>query len=275
MVLKMSKEISLDSKSIKDIQNYTQEVLSEIKNGTPPPHIAKMIFSRFNDSAKDKNPFRKIKQDNNRKALKLYRYFRSTVWNSYNPLFTACRMSCWSNLFDSINQHKFQFTDDGFPPFAERLPAINDFIELRRDIENASSVLYLGDNAGEIVFDKIFIEFMKHYYPELKIYFIVKENPLNDDVDKRDAEAVKMDEVARVISNGDSAPGTILEFCSEEFKKYFNKADLIISEGQGNYESLSDLKDKRIYYLLKVKCPVIARDIGEQVGSIIIKQGGN
>ncbi|MCK5255186.1 MAG: DUF89 family protein, partial [Deltaproteobacteria bacterium] len=122
------------------------------------------------------------------------------------------------------------------------------------------------DNAGEIVFDRLFIEQL----PREKVTYVVRGEPIINDVTIEDAREVDMFELVDVIDNGSDAPGTILETCSHEFQKRFASSDLVIAKGQGNYETLSDI-NKRIFFLLQVKCPVIAKDIGFEVGSFVVK----
>ena len=138
--------------------------------------------------------------------------------------------------------------------------------ELHKQIREAKDILYLGDNAGEIVFDRLFIEQL----PYQKLTYVVRGEPIINDVTIEDAREVDMCDLVEVIDNGSDAPGTILDNCSHEFQKRFAYSDLIIAKGQGNYETLSDV-DQRIFFLLQVKCPVIARDIGCEVGSFVVK----
>ena len=126
---------------------------------------------------------------------------------------------------------------------------------------------FLKDNAGEIVFDRLLIERL----PPGKVTVAVRGFPVINDATLADAEGAGIHEVAEVIENGSDAPGTILDDCSESFRDRFDKADLVIAKGQGNYETLSEV-DKDIYFLLKAKCPVIARDIGCQEGAMILKR---
>ena len=131
----------------------------------------------------------------------------------------------------------------------------------------ASRILYLADNAGEIVFDRLLIERM----PPGKVTVGVRGFPVINDATMKDAEDTGMTELAEVIDNGSDGPGTILDDCSQSFRDRFDEADLIIAKGQGNYETLSEV-DKDIYFLLKAKCAVIARDMGCQEDDMILKR---
>jgi uncharacterized protein with ATP-grasp and redox domains len=144
--------------------------------------------------------------------------------------------------------------------------AIGHSKQLKEAIENAKTVLYLGDNAGEIVFDKLFIRTINH--PQLT--FVVRGAPVINDATIDDAEYTGMKETANVISNGYDAASTIPEKSSKQFQKYFREDDVIISKGQGNLEGLFPLNDKRIFFLLMVKCDVIAEFLKVKKGSLVV-----
>mgnify|MGYP003884294297 CR=1 FL=1 len=140
-------------------------------------------------------------------------------------------------------------------------------------MNRSKSLLYLGDNAGEIVWDKILIEELLDRF-NIEIIYTVRGFPILNDVTMEDATFVGMDKVVKVISNGFDAPGTLLNRCSEEFLKKYEESDLILSKGQGNYESLSR-ENCAIFFVLQVKCPVIARDTHCHVGDLVLKAQSN
>jgi uncharacterized protein with ATP-grasp and redox domains len=143
--------------------------------------------------------------------------------------------------------------------------SIDHYESFKRSMENAKTILYIGDNAGETVFDKILMEtFQKD------TIFAVRDVPIINDATIEDAQKSGIDRIARIVSSGCDTPGTILKRCSPEFMDIFRTADIIISKGQGNYEGLSDEK-REIFFLLKVKCRVVARNLDAQVGEMILK----
>jgi len=150
-------------------------------------------------------------------------------------------------IFSIINS---PLTGDGYAIFKQNL----------RDV---TLLLYLGDNAGEIVFDRILIEEL-NTLNTLKTVFAVRDKPIINDAVLEDAKYVGLDKEAEIISNGSDAPATVLAECSSEFMHLFRKADMIIAKGQGNYESLSD-GGENIFFLLTVKCPVVARHLDVRV----------
>jgi uncharacterized protein with ATP-grasp and redox domains len=143
--------------------------------------------------------------------------------------------------------------------------AIDDSHALRTDLEEAKTVLYIGDNCGEIVLDKLFLKIMRHP----NVYFAVRGGPIINDATVADAALVKMEEVAKVITTGDDAPGVVWETASDEFKYYWDRADVVIAKGQGNWEGLMEIS-QNIYFLLVTKCDVIARHIGVKVGDFVV-----
>jgi hypothetical protein len=132
-------------------------------------------------------------------------------------------------------------------------------------LSSAKSILYLGDNAGESVFDKILIEAMQK-----PVTYVVREHPVINDVTMEDALASGIQEVASIISSGSDAPGILLNDCSDEFRHAFENADMIISKGQGNYETLSETT-RPVFFLLKAKCHVIAHHLGVNENDIVLK----
>jgi damage-control phosphatase, subfamily I len=211
------------------------------------------------------DPYYKEKQSSNRIALKLYSEWKPKVHASSDPFTLALRLAIAGNIMDYGANPVFDVHKTIKKVLSTDF-AIDHSIMLKQRIKEANRVLYLGDNAGEIVFDRLFIETIMH--PDL--VFAVKDSPVLNDVTIQDAKDVGMDEVADVISNGYDASSTLLEKCSKEFLDVYRSADLIISKGQGNLEGLIDEKDPRIFFLFMVKCDVIAERVGVKKGSFVV-----
>lgn len=152
--------------------------------------------------------------------------------------------------------------------------AVNHTVQLEEDIRRAKAILYLGDNCGEICFDKLLIRRIRKMNPEVKVYFGVRGEAVVNDNTVEDALFVGMDEEATVISNGDWALGTVLERVSPAFRQVYDAADVVIAKGQANFECLSE-EEKNIYFLLMVKCPVIARYTAVPEKSLVCMQQGS
>jgi len=212
------------------------------------------------------DPYKKHKEHFNQFALGLYPELKKKIKHFANPLMAAVRVAIAGNIIDFGPNHK---VDRSFvyetieQSLSEKV--FGNIDEMLNAIGLAKNVLYLGDNAGEIVFDRLLIEQLSFN----TVTFVVRGGPVVNDATIDDAEYVGMTSLVEVIDNGSDAPGTIIEDCSEEFRRRFFGADLIIAKGQGNYEALNDVQ-KDIFFMLKAKCPVIARDIGCEVGNLVI-----
>lgn len=257
-------------------ESIHEQVLREVLRVTStadlqktPPEMGQKIHRLIRQLTEFDDPYRQMKRRFNTFALILYPKLKLIVSESMEPLETAVRLAFAGNIIDlgvksSLKTHDVEKTID------EVLKVELDmsiFEDLKKEAATAKSILYLADNAGEIVFDRILIEQLG---PE-RIKFAVKGGPVINDATIDDAQETGLTDLVRVVSNGDDSPGTILRFCSEEFRRYFEEADLIIAKGQGNYESLSEV-DKNIFFLLKAKCSVIANHLNCEVGAPVLRR---
>jgi len=238
--------------------------IDDHKNITAP-EASCFMHRLINKATNSKDPYKKEKRDYNELLLSLEEDIRDIIKKSDNPFQTALRYALAGNIIDFGPPKPFDVFK-ALSAAATKVPAIDHSFELKKALKKASTVLYLGDNSGEIVLDKLFIETIGH--PNL--YFVVRGSNIINDVTIEDAEKVGISKIAKVISNGYDAPSTLLNRCSTEFKKFYNDADIIISKGQGNLEGLIDVTDKKIFFLLMVKCNVIAEMIGVQEKNVVV-----
>ena len=252
-------------------QRILSEVLraaAEMDTRRSPPEMSQWIHRRIREQIGQIDPYRRIKDRFNRMALDLYPTLREWVDESNRPMETAVRLAIAGNVIDfgvTSRLSESEVRQSVTHALSASLDA--DVDEFFREISDAGRILYLADNAGEIVFDRLLIE---QILPK-KVTVAVRGAAVINDVTMTDAEDAGITELAEVIDNGSDAPGTILDDCSQSFRNRFDEADLIIAKGQGNYETLSEV-DKHIYFLLKVKCPVVARDIGCQMDSLVLRR---
>ncbi|MBD3393390.1 MAG: DUF89 family protein [Chitinivibrionales bacterium] len=243
-------------------------VLADMDLSTSPPAMGQEIFRAVREITGNKDAFAEDKRLMNEHALSLVSDIRARYNRDGAERFESLvRLAIAGNIIDLGARTDFH-KDDVLDSLARSIHAPIDMHaveELREEINRAKRILYLGDNAGEIVFDRLFIE----HLPAGKITYVVKGSPVINDVTMEDAAQAGMPDFIEVIDNGSDAPGTILADCSADFRAAFDGADLVIAKGQGNYETLSDV-DKNIAFLLQVKCPVIARDAGCETGSFVI-----
>lgn len=244
-------------------------LLAELDMHQPPAAMGQQIHRLVRELVGVEDPYHGLKQRFNDIALRLYSRMRHLINESGNPLETAVRLSIAGNIIDlgaKTDIPKVELEKEIEQSLAGDFPG-GQLEAFGKAVAEADNILYLTDNAGEIVFDRLLIEQL----PVEKVVVAVKGAPVINDATMEDAVRAGLPQIVEVIDNGYDAPGTVLEKCSPLFKSYFDKADLVIAKGQGNYETLSDLH-KNIYFILKIKCPVIARDIDGQVGQMILQK---
>lgn len=205
------------------------------------------------------------KELSNRVALALYDIWKPRLESFASPVLISLRLAIAGNIMDYGIHHEFDLENTVNSVITSQL-AIDDSAELLEEVKDSEKLLIIGDNAGEIVFDKLMIETLKHN----NVYYAVRGGVVLNDVTIKDAVEVGIDRVATIVSNGYNAPATVLSACSQEFLDHFYSADLIIAKGQGNFESLYSLGDPRIYHLLMAKCHVVAEHLDVSKGSYIV-----
>lgn len=240
--------------------NFTREMMQlylENQGTYSTPQLARELHRRLKKYINHGDPYEVQKKQSNDLILDQYQQFKHQVETSENPFETALRLAIAGNIIDFAVSDTYRL-DETISHVLKSDFAIDHFKQLKSAIKKAGTVLYLGDNNGEIVFDKLLIETINH--PNL--IYAVRDQPIINDATLSDAQYVGLDQVARVISNGYDAPSTIPEHCSDEFLEIFNQADVIISKGQGNLEGLLGSENENIFFLLMVKCDVIAEKLG-------------
>jgi len=244
----------------------TLRAISDMDLRESPPAMGHRIHRFIRERVGERDPYREMKDRSNRLALELYPALELRVERSSDPLETAARLAIAGNVMDVAVKGTVDRTNVTEEiENALTCPLDGDIGAFTSAVLEANSILYLTDNAGEIVLDRLLIERL----PVEKVTVAVRGGPVINDATMVDARAAGITEVVDVIDNGADVPGTILDECSAAFRSRFDDADLIVAKGQGNYETLSDV-EKRVFFLLKVKCPVIARDIGSEVGSLVL-----
>jgi uncharacterized protein with ATP-grasp and redox domains len=244
--------------------------LSYIDFSATPPVTGTRIYRIVRKVSGIIDPYAADKKKYNKFAESLLADTRHTVASAPDPFLGAITIAIAANIIDFGKNGSLSETDvRACLDRALTIPVDRTAVDrLRKAVANAGSILYLCDNAGEIVFDRLLIEQL----PRHKVTCAVRGAPAINDATMDDANESGLTELVAVISNGSDAPGTVLSECSEEFRRAFDSADLVIAKGQGNFETLSDICNRWIFFLLQTKCPVIARDSGFPVGSFVIKE---
>ena len=244
------------------------DAASKMNLDQSPPVMGQYIHKLIRELSGHDDPYKKIKDRFNNFSLTLYPDLKQRIQSSSNPMDTAVRMAVAGNIIDfGVNSELDRSVVSDTIEQALSAQVFGNIEVLSDSIDSAENILYLGDNCGEIVFDRLLIEQL----PAHKVTFVVRGGPIINDATIEDARKTGMTELVTVMDNGSNIPGTVLEKCSKEFRECFAHADLIIAKGQGNYETLSD-NENNIFFLLKAKCPVISGHMGCEPGSFIVKR---
>ncbi len=235
-----------------------------------PPAYTTTILHRRIRQALGTDPFKQIKSRYNRIALGLYPSLKEVISKSSDPLWTAARLAIAGNIIDF---GIFTSVDiEGAISKALNSPIdVDDYDEFKDAIEDVDEIFYLIDNAGEIVFDRLLIETLKTMGK--RVTAVVKGSPVINDSTISDAKEVDLDRVCPVIDNSSDAVGTILEWTSPSFRKGFNNSPMVISKGQGNFETLYNARKKDIYFLFQAKCDVVSTELSLPQGAMLLMKG--
>lgn len=254
-------------------ERILREALGMIANGDltqPPPVLAQRVHRRLRELTSVPDPYRADKDRSNDLALHLLPGLSARIQAAANPFEMAVRFAAAGNVIDLGAKSGLTGCDmEQALKKALAGPFVGDTDRLRAAAETAESILYLADNAGEIVFDRLLIEML----PAGRVTVAVRGAPVINDATRVDARTAGLDRIAEIIDNGSDAPGTFLEDCNAEFRKRFEAADMIIAKGQGNFETLNGTAGN-IFFLFRVKCRVVAAQTGIQVGTTVLLHAG-
>ncbi|NOQ34227.1 MAG: DUF89 family protein [Methanosarcinales archaeon] len=248
-------------------EKVLKSVMAELLDApldSSPPLIAHTIYSIVDDITGCDDPYKSLKMEYNQIAMGMYPDLKDIVDKSDDRLFTAVKLAIAGNIIDFGADIQFD-VEETIEDILTKKFAINDYPSFVESLEDSENILYLADNAGEVGFDRILIEEMIDY---ADVVYAVKNKPIINDATTDDAIFCGIDSIAKIVTTSDT-PGTILERCDPEFVDIYRSADMIISKGQGNYETLSEAAGN-IFFLLLAKCPVIAADLGVGIRDAVL-----
>jgi len=255
-----------DEEKIKKLLDGVAMEIPKFSVKNTPPEMAMLIYDKIAEISEIDDPYKDIKKASIEQAKKMLPFLREKLENSEDKLLFAAKLAIAGNIID-FGYHNIYDIEDKILNIIEHDLAINDFDIFKEKLQSAKTILYIGDNCGESVFDKVFIENLPS---DSKVYYAVRGFPIINDVTYHDALDSELSGVAEIIDSGVKSPGAILKYASETFKEIFSSADIVISKGQGNFEALSDEK-REIFFFLMAKCSVIAKNLNVFKESLILK----
>jgi uncharacterized protein with ATP-grasp and redox domains len=261
MTLDLLRKLPINEDQVRDLFNRVLESPAIKGNDwrTTSPQVIETIMTLMTDTVGDPDPFSAFKKNQNGRMAAIYPDMKQWVQQAVTPLETAVKLAIIGNAVD--------FMMAGGPSdlaafIQKKLAApisAAAFSQFRLRLAAASSLVYFADNCGEIIADKLLIETLKAISPRIEVFLVVRSMPTLNDVTRKEALDVGIDTVAGIIENGidGPVPGTILSRCSKELNHLVHKADLIISKGGGNFDTLSEVitnLSADITFLLLSKC---------------------
>lgn len=269
--LDAARRATRDEKTQRDVLNRVASVFPELPLYATPIELGREIHGVVREVTGVDDPYREAKRSSNDQVIALLPEMRRIVEASTDRLRTVLELAAAGNAID-LALHSKVDVRRAMEHALENRGSLADYPLLLERLESADDVLYLGDNAGEIVFDKLVVEQLVERGKQ--VTFVVRGRPILNDATIEDARYVGMDNMAEVVTSGSDGPGTALGLCTPQFVDQFKRASVILCKGQGNFEGLSG-EDAPLFFLLKAKCPVVADELGVRIGRIVLRsQGG-
>lgn len=235
-----------------------------------PPEVASDVYEQMAQMAGMDDLYGELKAHATEKAKTFVPQLHDELEKSSNKLLTAIKIAVAGNVIDLAAEVTFDLNEEMEKIF-ETSFAHDDVDKLEAALGKASTLLYIGDNVGEHIFDYLCIETLQALYPQLEISYMVRGNPIINDVTMVEAVEAGFDTLCHLVDSGVNTPGFAYERANKASQKLFDEADLVLTKGMGNYECLSPAPRTNLCYLLKVKCNVVAASLGQQVGDIVCK----
>ena len=250
-----------------NVISETINLMTNYKIYRNSPDLAREIHRIVKEQTGLEDPYSKIKERDLAAAKSVYPYLKEFIQRKEHNLYWALKIAATGNNIDAAVYSNVDMKKC-IEKELEKPFSICDIDIIEEKLQTAANILIIGDNTGETIFDKVMIE----SFPNINITYGVRSESIINDVTEKEALASGLDQVSNIISTGCSAPGAILEDCSDEFIDIYNKSDIIISKGQGNYEALSEEKGN-IFFLLKAKCPMISRKLNVNLNEYVFQSG--
>lgn len=264
-ILEASRTATDKTELQESIMDKAIRILGQYRAFKNSPEICRDMHQIVKEQTGVIDPYSEIKQQDLQTAINLYPKLKHFIENNEDRLYWALKAAATGNVLDSAiyKEHDIEanLDEEIKKPFA-----VCDTSIFNQQLKSAKSVLVIGDNTGETVFDCLLLGQLTDY----DLTYAVRDAPVINDATIEEARASGIDRYARIISTGCNAPGVLMDECSKAFVDVFFGADIVISKGQGNYESLSDC-DRNIYFLLKAKCAVLAGQIDVDLNEYVFK----
>ncbi|MFT7860832.1 MAG: ARMT1-like domain-containing protein [Sulfurimonas sp.] len=268
--VKVANAIGADTILSKKLTNTVEQMSTEFSYEKTPPEIAADVYEKMAVIAEKTDLYDEVKELSTKKARQFLPFLKQKLQESDDKLLTATKIAVAGNVIDLAAEVEFDLHDELENIFHIDF-AYNDFDKLQNKLQEAKNVLIIGDNVGEHIFDHLFIETLQELYPDVEFSYMVRGNPIINDVTIKEAQEAGFDRLCNLVDSGVNTPGFTYERATKDARELFDNADLVISKGMGNYECMSPTHRGDVCFLLKVKCGVVADSLGKNIGDIVCK----
>ena len=267
---KVANAIGADAKLSDTLTSTIRTMSKDFSYEDNPPEIASYVYEKMAIIANKIDLYDEVKALSTKKALSFVPLVKDKISQSKNKLLSATKTAVAGNVIDLAAAVEFDLEEELHKIYDVDFTH-NDFEKLEKKLSDAKRVLVIGDNVGEHIFDYVFIETLQEIYPSVEFSYMVRGNPIINDVTMLEAKEAGFDELCNVVDSGVNTPGFTYDRATDDAKRLFDEACLVISKGMGNYECMSPSHRKDICFLLKVKCDVVASSLNKKVGDIVCK----
>jgi uncharacterized protein with ATP-grasp and redox domains len=267
--VRVAKNLNLDEEKSQELGRVASASIANYRDMTPPM-AASDLYPKLGELIGQEDIYEELKKRSTKEAQKLLPSVKKRV---NGTLRGAIKAAVAGNVIDFATPNHFDLKEE-FQKVFQTPFAIDDEAMFLDKLTQSDSLMVVGDNVGEHLFDKLLLEEIAHAYPHLQIYYAVRGVPIINDVTLKEAKEIGIDSVATLVDSGVDTPGLAYERANNAFMTLYRSMDLIIAKGMGNYECLEGAGDERIYHLFKVKCEVVASSVGATLGDLIFKRNG-
>ncbi len=265
------------AEAIKANDTLTRAIISHVETSLEkadfsltPPVLATPLYEEMARLSQKVDLYDEQKTHATAQAHHYMPFLRDTIEKSDDSFMALLKTAVVGNVIDLAAEVSFDL-HGAITSVFDTAFAHDDTAGLREQLKEARTLLYIGDNTGEHLFDALAIEHLKKLFPKLKIFYMVRGNFIINDVTMKEAKEADMDQLCTLVDSGVNTPGFVYERATQEAKNLFDTADVILAKGMGNYECMSPVMRSNICFLLKIKCSVVSRALGHEIGSIICK----
>lgn len=265
-VLEASKMSGCNEEQQKEVMKDAVKILENYEDYRTAPEIARAMQKIVNDKTGIEDAYVEIKKADIATAKRILPTIKEIIDTKEDKLYWSLKAAAIGNVLDSAIVQQTSI-EDNIKTEIQKDFAVNDYDKFKEKLKGAKTILIISDNCGETVLDTVMME---HLPKDAKLIYATRNIPVINDATIQDAIDSGVDKYATIMSSGSNFPGTVLKGCSKEFLDIFESADVVISKGQGNFETLSEC-GREIFFILKAKCPVVARLLDVEVSSYIFK----